>query len=50
MQAMPQPDKEQKELQALDSSSGVTSLVKKAKAGNRAALGRLVELFQEDIF
>jgi len=47
---MPQPDKEQNELQAPDSSSGVTSLVKKAKAGNRAALGRLVELFQEDIF
>lgn len=50
MQAMPQPDKEQKEFQVPDSSSGVTSLVRKAKAGNRAALGRLVELFQEDIF
>jgi len=50
MQPMPQPDKEQVELQAQDSSSDVTSLVKKAKAGNRAALGQLMELFQDDIF
>jgi RNA polymerase sigma-70 factor (ECF subfamily) len=50
MQAMTQPDKEQMEIQALDRSSGVVSMVKKAKAGNRIALGRLVELFQEEIF
>jgi RNA polymerase sigma-70 factor (ECF subfamily) len=50
MQAMPQPEKEQKEIQAPDRLSSVVSMVKKAKAGNRTALGRLVELFQEDIF
>ena len=47
---MPQPDKEQKELQAPDRLPDVISVVKKAKIGNRTALGRLVELFQEDIF